>query len=418
MSDYMPSAASRVEPRWRIACCFLLTLVAIQLALGPVLRLSQWDLRAAHNSPVAEGESWLQGRLDIPHPGRDVRHDRMHDAAYFQGKVYNVYPPLLTVLHAVLAPLHGALQVGHTEFWHPWTHLLLVYWPLPVLGFFVFRRECGDSAWAGLLTLVWLGGTALLPALTLSQRGYQGPTYHVLSQTGLLLLAADLLGRQRIWPGLIGLLIAAWSRQMTFLYALPLLWVAYQRRRLPLALAGLALVAAPLLVLNWLKFGNPLDFGYQYIYVERETDIMGSRVAAHGVFSLHFFVENFRHMHWQPPALDLQWTSIGVGRDRGFGVSIWITTPLLLLLVPSFRAWWRDPRRRALMLGTLPIMLGLLCYHTPGYLQSGYNRFALDFIPIWLLVLAPHVRGGWRTWFTLLSGAWSLLYFQSVASRL
>ena len=77
-----------------------------------------------------------------------------------------------------------------------------------------------------------LGGTAVLPNLYFSQKGYLGQIYHVVSQIGLLLIAADLLGRQRVWPSLIGLVITAWCRQMTLLYALPILWMAWRRKRL------------------------------------------------------------------------------------------------------------------------------------------------------------------------------------------
>ena len=66
------------------------------------------------------------------------------------------------------------------------------------------------------------------------------------------------------------------------------------------------------------------------------------------------------------------------------------------------------------MVGTIPVMLGLLCYHSPGFLELGYNRFALDFLPIWLLVSAPFTHGGRRTWISVVLTAWSLLYFQAI----
>lgn len=49
-----------------------------------------------------------------------------------------------------------------------------------------------------------------------------------------------------------------------------------------------------------------------------------------------------------------------------------------------------------------------------GYLELGYSRFALDFLPVWLAVVAPHTRGGWRAWFTLAAAAWGLLYFHEI----
>jgi len=68
------------------------------------------------------------------------------------------------------------------------------------------------------------------------------------------------------------------------------------------------------------------------------------------------------------------------------------------------------------MLATLPILLAHLCYHSPGHLACGYNRFALDFLPVWLVVAAPWTRGDRRTWFTIGCTAWSVWYFANLPS--
>jgi len=402
------------EPRWQIATCFFLMLAAMQLMLGPKLRLSQWEVDAESNAAVAEGEAWLNGRLDIPHKeGADLVHKRMHDTAYYDGKVYNVFPPLMAALTVLLHPLHAWLGLP-AGFWLPWPYTLLVFWPLPIVGFVVFRRQVGNSAWAAVLTLAWMGGTAVLPNLHEAQTGLLGQINHAVSQVGLLILAADILGKQRIWPGLIGLAISTYTRQLTFLYALPLLWIAWRRGRLVGCLAGLFLVAAPLLTLNWLKFDNPLDFGYRHIYVGGETDYMGERCLKYGMFSTHFLPENAYYLHLAPPAVDWSLTYLKIADSNPNGTSLWITTPLAFFVFISAAFWWRDKARRVLMLGTLPVMFGLLCYHSPGYMEHGYNRFALDFLPIWLAVIAPATMGRWRTWLTLGLVAWSLLYFQAI----
>ncbi|HKQ47622.1 MAG TPA: hypothetical protein VJZ71_06110 [Phycisphaerae bacterium] len=409
-----PSAISR-EPRWYAWACFLLTLAGLQLALGPKIRLSQWKVQASANSGVAEGESWLNGRLDIPQERPDLLRERMHDTALVNEKVYNVFPPLMGFLTVALAPLHRYL-IDRTDMWLALPYVLLVFWPVPIISFIVFRRQTGDSAWAGLLTLAYMGGTALLPNLYFAGSGNLGQTNHVLSQVGLLIFAADMLGRRRIWPSLIGLTIAVWTRQMTILYALPLIAVAWQKKRLMLCLAGLAVMVAPLLTLNYLKFGKPWDSGYQYIYVGREGDGIEERFQAHGLFSAHFIPENAYYMHIEPPQLDIEptLTSLKITETNQMGTSLWITSPLLLFVFLAAPSWFRDGPRRLLILATLPVMLGLLCYHSTGYLQHGYNRFALDFIPIWLAVIAGQTRGGWRTWFTLGCTAWALLYFQAI----
>ncbi len=434
VSSAKPAAT---EPRWRVVFCFLLTLAAIQLVAGPKMRLSQWNIEADSNAALAEGTAWLKGRLDIP-PFRNGELDwsyapaegfakepdsRLHDTAASPDgeKSYNVFPPLMAFLTVALAPLHGLLE--HPQgMWLPQAYVLLVFWPLPIVGFVVFYRRTRDSAWAGLLTLAWIAGTAVLPNLHEARTGLLGQIHHVVSQVGLLIFAADMLGRQRIWPSIIGIAIATYTRQITFLYGLPLLWVAWQhgRRQVIMAVVGLAVVASPLLTLNYLKFGNPLEFGYRYIYVGRETGYMGARCLRYGTFNPRFIwgVDdghgNFYYQHLALPRVEPSLMEIKISDDNQNGQSIWITNPLLLLVFLGARCWWRDKKSRILMLGTLPVLIGVLCYHSPGYMEHGYSRFALDYLPIWLVVLAPQTRGRWRTWFTLACTAWSLLYFQAI----
>jgi len=409
------TAAQRTrEPRWRVAACFVFMLVAIQVCLGPKIALSQWGLNARENAGVAEGAAWLAGRLDIQPGLADALHRRMHDTALFNGKVYNVFPPMVGVFTVLLAPLHKLL-LDDAGTWLPWTFQAIVFWPLPILGFVVFRRQVGDSAWAALLTVAWMGGTAVLPSLARARYAELGAINHVLSQAGLLIFAADVLGRQRIWPALIGLLISAWTRQMTLLYTLPLAWIALQRKRLPLCAAGLIVIVTPLFVLNYLKFGSPLDSGYGHIYAGRDPrDPMAGAYHEFGLFSLRCLPGNAWYMHAQPPGVELTSGGIQLKDATSRGTSIWLTTPLLFYALLDARTWWRHPRRRLLMLGTLPVMAGLLCYHSSGFMQVGYHRFALDFVPIWLVVIAPRTRGCRRTWVTLFAVAWGLLYFQSI----
>lgn len=410
------------ESKWKVIGCFLLTVVAIQLVIGPKLRLSQWGASAESNAGIAEGVAWMNGRLDIPCKG-DPKDPtiRLHDSAYFDGKVYNVFPPMMSILTVLVAPIHKLL-LGRTDFWLQAPYVLLLYWPLPITAYFIFYRRIGDAIWAGVWTLAWIGGTTMLPNLHDVQTGYLGQIDHCLSQVGLLILAADLLGRQRIWPSLIGLLVCTYTRQMTCLYALPVIWVAWRTggvKKLMWCAIGLVIIAAPLLTLNYLKFGKPLDFGYRYIYVGREdlSDSMGYRCATYGVFSTHFLPENIYYMHIAPP--DIDWATISPSgvliRDTNpYGTSLWLTTPLAFWIFLAAGQWWRDRKCRLLMLATLPVMFGLLCYHSPGFMEYGHNRFVLDYLPIWFVVVAPFTKGGWRTWFTLACLAWSLLYFQTI----
>ncbi len=403
--------------RWRAIGCFLLMLAAIQVGLGSKIRLSQWTMSGENNAGVAEGVAWLNGRLDIPCRGGPEPEKRLHDTAYLTetGKSYNVFPPMMGLLTVLLTPLRKLLEMPE-GIWLPWFYSPLVFWPLPIVGFLVFRKQTGDSAWAAVLTVALIGGTAVLPNLHGARSGNLGQINHVISQVGLLILAADVLGKRRVWPGLIGLMIATYARQLTFLYGLPLLWIAWRsgRKQTVMCAAGLALIVSPLLMLNTAKFGNPLDFGYSHIYEGRWDDYLGARCRAYGMFHPHFIPENAYYMHVAPPLIQFDFPYVRIADGNPNGTSLWITTPLALWVIISGRWWWRSKRRQILVLGTLPVMLGLLCYHGPGFLAQGYSRFALDFLPIWLVAISPQTRGGWRTWFTLGCVAWSLLYFQAI----
>lgn len=424
----MESATCDGERRWsrgEVLGCFILTVIMIQVCLGPKLRLSQWEADAKSNAGIAEGVAWLNGRYDITPANADELdlrdpEQRQHDTAYFEDRVYNVFPPLVSMLTVAFSPLHNYL-IDKADFWLPQPYVYTFFWPLVIATFVVFYRQLRHPVYAAVLTLGFIGGTAVLPNLYFCRSGYLGQMDHVISQVGLLILAADVLGKQRIWPALLGLMIATYSRQLTSLYGLVLLFVAARRygaKGFMLTGIGLAFIAAPLLFLNYQKFGNPLDFGYANIYVGRETEFMGSRVAEHGVFSPAFIGDNLYYMHAAPPLIaEASLTQLRFSDGNNVGTSLWITTPLALWLLLGVGVWWKRPGARPLILGTLPILVGLALYHSPGYLQHGYNRFALDFLPIWLVVAAPAMFRGkrqWRTWFSLACIAWSLLYFQSI----
>jgi hypothetical protein len=64
-----------------------------------------------------------------------------------------------------------------------------------------------------------------------------------------------------------------------------------------------------------------------------------------------------------------------------------------------------------LMLMSVAVMLAFLNYHNTGSVQRGYFRFALDVIPIWLVVIAPYACERRRLGWTLACLGWSALYF-------
>lgn len=425
LQDDLSSPSAYREPSWRIVLVFLLLVVGLQAIGGPLVRLSEWKLRgdpAGGSLPVLEALAWHDGRFDLATTGPAPLHSRPTDTAYRDGRVYNVFPPLLSFLsYAALSAQawQGQAFSESAAIYSPW-YVAVVMLPVLLVGFWAFRQVTGRSEWAAVLTGYWILGTPILIMLVASRTGLANYTNHALSNVGLLLIAGDMLGRRRLWPACLGLLIAVWTRQLTVFYSVAMVLIVWRvslHRKRDLALIGLVVFVAlgTLGMLNYLKFGHPLDSGYASIYAGRDG-IIAQRAVEHGhTFDVRFVARNFWWMNLALPELSIQEPQLQLRLlGDGDGASFWLGSPLLLLVFWDARRWWRDGVRRSLMIASFLVIPVLLCYHTTGAAQAGFFRFSLDFMPIWLMVLAPYTAGGRRAWFALACLGWSVLYFQLI----
>jgi hypothetical protein len=259
--------------------------------------------------------------------------------------------------------------------------------------------------------------TPLFPMLIICRVGGFFETNHVLATCGLMLILSDVLGRRRVWPALIGLALSFWARQLTFAYWPLVLWMLLglppRRRARMTALSVLAAVVilGAYLTLNQLRFGSPFESGYRFIYEGRDDPL--ARRARRGLFHPAFVPENFYYMMFAPPAVRLTSGGLLKSADPN-GSAIWWTCPILLMVIATARQWWADRARRLAMLLSFVVVVALLMYHNTGWRQPGYHRFALDFLPVWLMVIAPYCWGRYRTPLTLLAVAWSVWYFHFI----
>jgi hypothetical protein len=430
----------------------LLLMVALALAMGPHIDIWRWELPPTSQAWL-EAAAWYEGHADL---GVED-----YDYARFEGRFYNPLPPMLTFICAVAMPIQRlapdiyAPDAGLYPLWY----VLITAGPIPFLGYWAFwhalrRRPAAGTgseasagagpraadaaaaaddadayegteaawrraAWAGALTFILLACTPMTVTFQNCRVGVINCIHQAYSQTGLLLILGDTFGRRRAWPAALGLVIAVWSRQLTLAYAAPLLWIHWRAagphrvRRVGTIAGGAAIALAGLMTVSALRFGSPFDDGYGHIFNRpaRATDVVGARVRAHGQYSWHHVPFNFYIMNLAIP--EWEWSPVGprVVPSNRWGASFWFATPVLLLLFRDARAWWRDPVRRALVLGSLPIIVFLLFYYSLGSAQLGQYRYALDWIPIWLAALAPRIADRSRRVFTLCTLAWSAWYF-------
>jgi len=417
--------------------CITLMLVGLYLIVGPKITLSRWFVTTGGSTAAAEAVAWRNGTLELPKP--------FYEDAKYEGHHYNVVGLAFVILTVIGTTVTDWLGGGPDQFCSP-LYVALVALPLPLLGYWAFRTVGRSPPWAAVLTVCLIAGTSLRPMLTRAGDSDIYAINHVLAVSGLLILSADLLGRRRIWPSLIGLALAAWSRQTTCFFAIPLIGLAAMQapsrlpaaaplqaalpttggatvdppllsprrrsRKLIAALLGVAVVAAVPMTLNWLKFGNPLETGYRYMYAGRLDKI--ALDAHRQLFGPAHLLRHAKAMHVAYPVWDVRGSELYPVTDDIEGGSIWLTSPLLLAVVPTIPYWWRNRPARSLMLTSFLVMFAVMGYHTTGAQRAGFYRYSLDFIPVWLVVIAPYLSGRRGIPFTLGCLAYSTLYFNIV----
>lgn len=363
---------------------------------------------AAVNPNVAEGAAWWEGRADLP--------KRVGEIVTLDGRHYNIYPPLVSIVAMAFHPITpDRIPV--------WWSAALFGAVLPLLALATFTRASQSPVAGAVLAAVYLFGSPLLPIILHVFRS--GSVYHVnhaYSQIGLLLLLFEILGRRRGWVMGAGIVVAVWSRQLTILFAPAVLlsvWCgtgatpradASRRYRDAAAFfAAMVIAIGALMWLNTLKFGNPLDTGYRHLDALRGSGF-GPATDAGSVFSVRYAPRNLYYMHVAPPRA--AWSHDRLIFDGNpYGTSIWLTMPILLYIAIDIRRIVRERDRLALLLAAAAVMAVQMLYFNTGYAQRGYSRFVLDFLPALLVVIGPSVGDHWRRFLTPVFAAWGLLYF-------
>ena len=169
-------------------------------------------------------------------------------------------------------------------------------------------------------------------------------------------------------------------------------WSAVPWRRLAVV-AGIGAAAVVLfMVRDTMIFGSPLDTGYQTLINERYS------VVKNGPFSLDYVPVNilanfftfplitFTGPFDRHPAID--WL------NHGFSISVFVTTPLFLLLFARNR---RVDLLRAALWATIGLMVVfVLLFHASGWFQFG-ARYLYEAYPYaFLLLVLSDLRVDWR----------------------
>lgn len=331
----------------------------------------QWPWRQNfYNSYVLQACAWLEGRLDL---GQDRP---WLELAIYQDRYYVSFPPFPSYVMLPFAAVWGEQTPDG------WIALAVT---LIGIGYalLLYREAGGSMRHAAFWVLFLYLGTGYLFI------GMNGYVWFIAQTMCFTLSLASLWYALR---GRGGISLTLWAcavgcRPMVVVY-FPLLayilWKDWERThpdgslwRLILArwywAAGPCVLAASYMTLNLLRFGNPLEFGHNYLpeFVRAE----------HGQFSLTYFAENLRNLLRLP---EIEGDKLVFPRANG--VAFWLVDPLFIV---AGAAWgWETFKKRStspVICVMIPVMtlayVGILCCHrTLGGWQFG-DRYLLDVLP-------------------------------------
>jgi hypothetical protein len=359
--------------RWRpLAGRAFLALAVAAFAL--TMARAAWMDTGGDNLYTHQAEAFLRGALDIPAP--------LKDTATYEGRHYVPFPPFPTLL---LVPFVAAgLAVNPT--------LIALLLTIPAaLAFRSLARVLGapDAAIPWLIAGFFLGTGYWHVALTSS--GVWSFAHVVAVACATLAFREAAVTRRAAAAGLL-LGLAFLSRQL-FLYSAPLALALLLREprpgggaRLSAALRFAAAFGACVVgyaLFNAARFGHPLQTGYEHIEL---AGFLLERVTRYGLFHVAYVPFNAAYLFFQGPHVVFAGPMhLRIEGLDAFGVSVTFASPFLALALLA-RPDWRVGA--AAIAGVGLTVAHLLLYYNNGYYQPGGQRFALDFIPALMVLVA------------------------------
>ena len=341
-----------------------------------------WIFRpSVYNSYVLQANRWLSGHLDL---GQNYSY---LEIAEYGGKFFVSFPPIPSVILLPFCALFGG---------KPPDTLIAVL--IGIVG----------AAYA--LKMVWLtgrrGGPAIFWALFVTvgsnflHVGFTADVWYIAQTcsftfTMMALYYAMAGGVRSGWASCFFLALAFGCRPLQIVYLPIVIYLLCQNLRkdqvswreagkkywwwvLPPLAVGVFLMA-----LNYARFGNPFQFGHDFLpeFVEEKVN---------GQFSLSYLGENMKRL-WELPKIKDNVVQFPLFN----GCAFWIFSPIYLAFAAFFlKGAGRNVKKPELWLAVLLILLHfvLLCCHaTMGGYQFG-NRYVVDTLPVIFFALLVMLR--------------------------
>jgi len=317
---------------------------------------------SGYNSYTLQAMAWREGKIAL---GRDYPHLEL---AIFENDWYVSFPPVPTIPMYLLTFIFGADT--------PDALMVKLYAMVALLAIYGLLAHMRWNRWqAAFMALMMVVGGSMLPLLMNGAVWYQAQTLAFM----LTAISVALMMRGRTTGALVLYALAVGCRPFNVCYGPLLMAVWYLKRpgrRMKTAVRklwpGIALglcVAAAYAAYNYVRFGNPLEFGHNYLPEFTRSE--------NGQFSIKYLAANAKRFLLGLPVYR---TETGWEFEK-FGSSVFLGNPMLMLLVVWYAAdivRGRANAARHLTMAAFAVHLFLLLLHrTGGGFQLG-ARYAVD----------------------------------------
>ena len=354
--------------RWAPYLSAALSVLVVMLVVAAFT--GQWpNQHNPYGSYLLQANAWLEGRLDL---GQDYV---WLELAIFNGKYYVSFPPFPSY---VLLPF--------AAIFHDNTPDHFIAWAVTLLGVFyavrLYRMTRKDGQSGFWVMFLYLGTGYLF----ISMNAF----VWFIAQTMCFTLSLMAIVHAKKGQG--GIALACWAcavgcRPMVVLYLPLLVWLLWPAKgeltlwqwiwkRWYWAVPTL-LIAGSYMALNQARFGNPLEFGHNYLpeFVR----------APEGQFSLSYFAANFQQLLRLPGWNETEHRAIFF---TGQTMAFWLLNPMYFAIAAAW-VYGLVKKRGVIPAVLLPVMVVahvvfLCCHRTLGGWQFG-NRYLLDMMP-WLFL--------------------------------
>ncbi len=328
-------------------------------------RYTYWNLLA---------DSFLKGILYLENPSTT------HDLTLYQGKWYVPMPPLPAILMMPLAYLDGGKNINTNDF-------SIIFSAINAALVFLILEQLVERKWIklsrlGLILLVILFAFGT-PHLWVGIRGGAWFVSQILTVT---FLAMAIYATLKTWsPWVVGIslgaaILARPNGLMTWPFAFAIAvqilkeecgavsWKQILNWSIK-SILPMGLAVAGLLIYNYARFENFLDFGYSTLNGDA---VIVANAQKYGLFSPHFIMFNIKVMLLYLPEIHpgSQWPIL----PSTTGTSIFLVTPPLIYLFHKYEhKWWILGAWASVFCNFILLVL----YHNTGLHQFGY-RYILD----------------------------------------